>query len=95
MRNNLKAWALMQLLGETFTLRVACNTDGCVPSTDGKVFFIREPLPIAAVIRIEFDGEPADSLPWMQVWDLNRIQEGRHGITEYKIRVLPGQSGDT
>lgn len=95
MRNNLRALIIKSLLGETFTLRVACSTDGCVPSTDGKVLFIREPLPIAAGIRIELDGEPADSLPWMQVWDLNRIQEGQQGCTEYRIRFMTCQSGDT
>lgn len=95
MRNKLRVWLLKRLLGDTFTLRVACNTEGYVPSDAGKAFFIREPLPISAGLRIELMGGSADSLPWMQVWDLDRVQEGRHGITEYKIRVLPGQSGDT
>lgn len=96
MQNNLRAWLLKRLLGKTFTLRVACNTDGYVLSPDGNAsYYIREPLPIAAGLRIELRGKPADSLPWMQVWDLDRVQEGRHGITEYQIRFMPGQSGDT
>ena len=96
MRNKLRAWLLKRLLGETFTLRVACNTDGHVLSMDGNaVYYIREPLPIAAGLRIELMGESADSLPWMQVWDLDRVQEGRQGITEYQIRFTSGQSGDT
>ena len=88
MRNSLRAWLLKRLLGDAFTLRVACSTEGYVPSEDGKVIFIREPLPIAAGLRIELPGEPADSLPWMQVWDLKRIQKGQQGSTEYQIQFV-------
>ena len=95
MQSRFRAWMLRRLLGKTFTLRVICNTEGYIPAKDGKIFYIREPIPIAAGIRIELNGEPADSLPWMQVWDLNGIQEGRQGSTEYQIRFMTGQSGDT
>lgn len=90
-----KAWLLKKLLGETFTLRAICNARELVFTGSGTVRVLREPLPIAAVLRIETKALPPDSLPWMQVYDLRRYEEAGHSLTEYTIRFADTQKADT
>lgn len=90
-----KSWLLRKLLGETFTLRVNCNARDLVFTGIGTVRVLREPLPIAAGLRIEVKTLPPDSLPWMQVYDLRRYEEAGHGFTEYTIRFVDAQKAET